>query len=524
MTIPVYCIENKDFYPTPDSLVYQMWKKVKQCGVSRILEPSAGVGNIVSCIKRLKSDADFSCIEKDSNMRSILIGKNFKVIDSDFLSYPGYDHFDLIIMNPPFSEGDKHLLKAIDIMHDGQIVCLLNAETLKNPFSNTRKILLSRLEEMEADIEYIQSAFLDADRKTAVEVAIVLITKKPDEAEKMDLFNGAKDGLKGRDTHMETKEETLPAPRDTIESIVREYEDVISHGMDMIRYYVTNKRRIGGFLTLINCGADNRYSSGFGAAETINRFLTDARKFYWRKVLELKDVKDRLTENVRREFDKQIAIRSQMEFSEDNIREFIINLIGSFNSIISKAIEDVFEKMTNRHHISEYSANIHYFNGWKTNKAFLVNKKIILPLPGYYSGYMVDKLSRHALSWDAARYLDDIDIVMNYFSAEKEYVRISQAINAAKGVSTGILSTYFSINFYQKGTIHLRFRDEDIRRRFNIEGCKGRNWLPDDYGCKPHAEMSEEEKAVVESFEGVNSYNRNIHQVGMVNKNLLQIA
>ena len=41
---------------------------------------------------------------------------------------------------------------------------------------------------------------------------------------------------------------------------------------------------------------------------------------------------------------------------------------------------------------------------------------------------------------------------------------------------------------------------------------------------KPHAEMSEGEKAVVESFEGVKSYNRNIHQVGVVCKNLLKIA
>ena len=40
-------------------------------------------------------------------------------------------------MNPPFSEGDKHLLKAINIMKNGgQIVCILNAETIKNPYSN----------------------------------------------------------------------------------------------------------------------------------------------------------------------------------------------------------------------------------------------------------------------------------------------------------------------------------------------------------------------------------------------------
>src|SRR5690606_35774501 len=94
---------------------------------------------------------------------------------SDFLAYAGQDQFDLILMNPPFANGHKHLLKAIEIMYSGQIVCVLNAQTIKNPHSRGRQDLVRILEELDADIEYIQDAFKDAENPTGVEVALISI-------------------------------------------------------------------------------------------------------------------------------------------------------------------------------------------------------------------------------------------------------------------------------------------------------------------------------------------------------------
>jgi hypothetical protein len=62
-------------------------------------------------------------------------------------------------MNPPFENGDQHFLKAWDIMRNGDIVCLLNAETLKNPYSERRKTVLKIIEDNNGTIEYIQDAF-----------------------------------------------------------------------------------------------------------------------------------------------------------------------------------------------------------------------------------------------------------------------------------------------------------------------------------------------------------------------------
>lgn len=70
-------------------------------------------------------------------------------------------------MNPPFNQGCKHVLHAWDILFDGEIVAILNAETVKNPFSAERR-LLAQLIEDHGSVEYIKDAFMDPDtqRKT----------------------------------------------------------------------------------------------------------------------------------------------------------------------------------------------------------------------------------------------------------------------------------------------------------------------------------------------------------------------
>jgi hypothetical protein len=39
-------------------------------------------------------------------------------------------------------------------------------------------------------------------------------------------------------------------------------------------------------------------------------------------------------------------------------------------------------------------------------------------------------------------------------------------------------STFFRIKFYKRGTIHLYWLDENLRRDFNLTAAQGRGWLP----------------------------------------------
>lgn len=524
-------LENKTYYPTPDALISKMiWKAFKgDREITNVLEPSAGQGHIAERIREYgrtgygRDNKNVSCIEIDTKFQSILRGKGLHVIDSDFLAYSGTDKFDLIIANPPFDDGAEHLMKAIDIMYSGRIVFLLNAETLKNPFSNIRKALVQRLEELGAEIEYLQNAFIGAERKTAVEVALVYIEINR-EIEK-DLFSGCDDVAESFETRIEADKDLTSA--NSITARVELYNAALQAGLTAIEGYYRAFPKIGEFIKL-QVGEVDRYERDEGtltmrANAAINKFALTLRKHHWKKVLDLDEVCKRMTQKKMDEFRALIDEQSYMDFTESNIRQFILGLIGDYEDTLTEAVAEVFDLMTTKHSYNpETAKNIHYFNGWTTNKAFYCNKKVVIPVRGsVYNNPFIDYSGNWRLNcWDTERTLGDIDKVMNYFDANVEYVSICAAIKKAfeSGQSRGIESTYFKIDCFKKGTVHLTFRSEDIRRRFNVTACKHKKWLPQDYGKKKYSEMSEREKGVVAEFEGEAVYSQNIGQIGFASK------
>uniref|UniRef100_A0A6M3M883 DUF4942 domain-containing protein n=1 Tax=viral metagenome TaxID=1070528 RepID=A0A6M3M883_9ZZZZ len=509
---------NKNFYPTPKSLIDKMISKINGTPAT-ILEPSAGKGDIVEAIQasyRLRHDR-IVAIEKDSDLRATLRGKNIKVIDSDFLTYSGPDKFDLIIANPPFDEGDKHLLKAIDIMYRGQIIFLLNVETLRNAHANTRKALVRKLKELNATFEVIKGAFKNAERPTGVEVVIVDITieRKIED----DLFKGADDKAKNLNATIEENHEV--STKKHIPELVAEYNQIVKIGIDTIVDYYRNYKKVGKYIGL-NQEA-SKYSFGYEnmtaiMQEKLNQLVIAVREDFWRRCLDLKEVRSRMTEAKQAEFEDGISKHCDMDFTENNIRSFVLTLIGGYEQTLTEAVLEIFDMFTIRHSWDDnnkHEKNIHYFNGWKTNKAFKVGKKVIIPIyAGYGDGPFIGFGGGWKLDYGAARKLRDIDVVMNYFDGMNHYHSIAQAVenNFAHGISSNIESTYFTITVYKKGTIHLTFNDENILRRFNVAACRGKDWLPCDYGIKPFDELPMDERATADSFEGKASYQKNLNQ------------
>ena len=101
----------KEFYPTPRELLDKITMDIDWRMIRSVLEPSAGKGDIVDYIKekhKKKSyygSLDVDCIEIDENLRKILKGKELRVVHDDFLTFNTFKHYDLIIMNPPRSDG-----------------------------------------------------------------------------------------------------------------------------------------------------------------------------------------------------------------------------------------------------------------------------------------------------------------------------------------------------------------------------------------------------------------------------------
>lgn len=511
---------NEDFFPTPEKLAIQMISKINnKREIKTVLEPSAGNGQLIEHFKNYVDTrrfrvVDIKAIEIENDLQAILRSKNINVIDSDFLKYEGSDQFDLIIANFPFSNGHLHLLKAIDILYSGQIVCLLNAETIKNPYCNERKLLIRRLDELNAKIEYIQDAFINAERKTNVEVALIHIEIEKDI--EIDLFKNVKDTSNDDlEININFDNKNL-AMKDTIVSIVREYKYKVKLGVDTILNYYKNYRDLGKYIAL-STNDDTRYFNDnikdltAKVKEETNNFLKNIRKHFWLKTLQLPEVQARLTEKRKKEFLKSLQEHENMEFTESNVRQFMINLINSYNEILKDAIEEIFEMMSVKYAWDEsiHQKNVHYFNGWKSNNAFKINKKVILPNLSLDSDFSGNRYLRYNAKDNA----NDIDKVMNYFDKNyrKDYIKISDVATSQTTLEDGTVvkkdifskleSEYFEIKFYKKGTCHLVFKDEEILRAFNIEAGKRKGWLPPSYGTKKKSELTLEELEIVKEFE-----------------------
>ena len=518
-------INNKTYYPTPSPLIKKMAAKIQNKNAKTYLDPSAGKGDIIEHIKevhRYSGNIRVDAIEINETLQATLRGKNINVIDSDFLTFSGPDKYDVIIANPPFSEGDKHLLKAINIMYCGEIIFLLNAETLKNQHTNTRKLLAKKLTRLNADIEYIQDAFLDAERITPVEVALVHI--KIENQVEDDLFAGADN--KAADTQEKIETDNEIQTQNMIKNMVDDFNRTVKVGTETLINYYQNYNHISKYIKITN--KDGKASSDYHTNDTtltsilqkkLNQFLQEVRKSYWTNVLQLEPVKKRLTTTKREAFYHQLQKQSYMDFTEYNIRAFVLNIINSYRKTLEEAVVELFDKFTRKYTWDEefHNGNVHYFNGWKTNKAFFVNKKVIMPYFNFtdYSGHW-------AVNYENKANLHDIDMVMSYFDGAGTYVSILDALTTAfeKGQNRKVLSTYFEISVFKKGTIHLTFRSEDIRRRFNVTACKGKKWLPQDYGVKPFKSLPYDEQVIVESFEHKKIYDDNLNNCSFAPPNL----
>ncbi len=95
----------------------------------RVLEPSAGRGNIVRAIHKLTAGR-VTAIELNGDMIADLRDTNAKVLKQDFLNV-GMDHaFDRVVMNPP-KNAFPHVFKAADwLERGGRLVALIHIEIL----------------------------------------------------------------------------------------------------------------------------------------------------------------------------------------------------------------------------------------------------------------------------------------------------------------------------------------------------------------------------------------------------------
>lgn len=512
----------KTLYPTPESLADKLLQGIDWRKVESVLEPSAGKGDLAGYVakklffarnrwahdeKEAIEKSDIDCIEIDPVLRNTLEGQGFRVVHDDFLSYETQKRYHMIAMNPPFDNGAAHLMKALELMkRGGTICCILNAETLRNPYSIQRQELLNKLGQYDTHVEYVARAFSDAERETDVDVALIRTVIPPVKVDSTIVDDMKKaPTYKTQSVRSDLKE---LVQYNVIEEWVNRYNFEAACGIRLIEEYDAMQEMLS------NDVKPNEYSrtilkleidiGGRGRDAVINNYLRETRGKYWRAIFEQPMIVNRLTGNLQNELYDNVNKLKDYEFSVYNILSLIIKMNGRIITGIEDTIVALFDDWT-RSYWHEDSPNRHYYNGWRTNDCFKVGKKVILPFYGAYDSW--DKKFR---SYNVVQKFRDIEKVFDFLdSGRTDWPgTLDKAFQQAEAeqITRNIDTKYFTVTIYKKGTAHLVFKDLDLLEKFNLFACQRKGWLPPEYGRKHYRDMSDEEQAVIDSFQGRDKY------------------
>ena len=184
--------------------------------------------------------------------------------------------------------------------------------------------------------------------------------------------------------------------------MIREYRLASDAGISAIRNVNAVQRRIESetaekytkpVLSISIAGE----SHGTCGAKEINRFLYRLRERFWKKLFDLPEVKAKMTSKISQEFASTVSQMADYEFSMFNIRQVMAKIDTQLACGIEDAILACFDKLSNIHAYNESveNGNIHYFNGWKSNKAHFVNSKCVIPAWGCFARrFKQDKYGR----------------------------------------------------------------------------------------------------------------------------------
>ena len=111
--------------------------------------------------------------------------------------------------------------------------------------------------------------------------------------------------------------------------------------------------------------------------------------------------------------------------------------------------------------------------------------------------------------------LCDIEKVLNYLDGNMTAeINLDYTLKDAEriGKTKNIECKFFNVTFYKKGTMHITFTNLDLLEKFNIYAARNRRWLPPNYGKVKYQDMTAEERAVVDDFQGKEAYEKVIQK------------
>ena len=461
---------NVDFYPTPENVINTMLLGEDILGKT-ILEPSAGSGNIVKWLKKNGAVEVIAC-EKEKYLQKLLAGE-CNLLAEDFLSVKAeqVSHIDYIVMNPPFSNGVKHIKHAFDIAPAGcTIIALCNTSNLENSYSSERQEF-RELIALYGCSENLGAVFVESERRTDVQVSLIKLYK---EAEGEDEFAG----------YMFSNEE------DILES--NKTEGLVQYNVvrDMVNRYTSAVKLFDETLTAANKineiakFSDDRFDYmpiRFATVDanskcvdiTRQQYKKQLQKYYWRIIFNKLNMEKYATQELRNQINKFIEKQSNVPFTMYNIYQVLNMVIQTTGQRMNKALEEAFDM------ICSFSAeNSTAGEKWKTNANYMVNRKFIVPYMTSYDSRYYNTYVRLSYSGNEVK-INDVVKALCYVNGvtydEKQSLRnfVDKQIYYGEWYEW----FFFRIKAFKKGTMHFEFLDENVWMRFNQVVASQRGWV-----------------------------------------------
>jgi hypothetical protein len=466
---------NPDFYPTPEQVAATMLDPIDLRGRT-VLEPSAGSGNLVqACLER--GAAEVLWCEAEPQLQAILTSITGAMPThryGDFLQVHPADvsHIDAIVMNPPFSADEAHILHAWAIAPPGcEIVALCNWNSISGHYRGLQ-LQLAKLIEAYGSKEALGECFADAERPTRVSVGLVRLTK-PGTKPGGDEFDGF---FLGPDDIEAQGEGIIPYRRSR--DIVQRYVEACRIFDEQVEAGVRLRNVLDGFF-----GKDLGLQVTIeGQAVTRNRFRKDLQKQAWQHVCNEFLPERMATSQLAKDINRFVEDQTKIPFTERNIYRMLQIVAGTQEQRVDRAVEEAIDSLTMFTKENRYGQE-----GWATNSGYMLNQRFIRPSMAElaYSDPRKVRLQTYGGQWDE---IQDLIKALCFITGRAiEEVRTPERINENQYWPGDWYDWgFFLFRPYKKGTVHFEFKDREVWAALNARYARIKGQvLPENLQRKP---------------------------------------
>jgi hypothetical protein len=326
------------------------------------------------------------------------------------------------------------------------------------------------INENSGSIDYLGNCFHDAERKTNVSVVLVKVHRKANLEFDFTFKPKASNEKQYKPEDFENKNISKQDIFENLEIRYNKAKDIykeILYKQQELEFY--SRGLVSGSNEILKFIKDD-VSNPINCME---HFSSSLKKACWDNVFNNTKFSEVVTTSVRKNFYKFQETQASMGFTKENLENLFADIFENKGNIMQKCIEESFDAITKYH-----EDNRVHIEGWKTNERYKANIKFILP-------FSLTKWSKSiSLSYtyhNCADTITDIEKGLCFISGKK----ISECDSIAKQFQDHKIEEYnhwydsefFEFKCFKKGTIHFKFKSEELWDKFNLIACKNKNWI-----------------------------------------------